>query len=73
MNTRKWGGYRAAKAVEGRYTRCQGRGKLVQALTGQQWFAVGLLAVVAFCVGGLVEVSRQAAYERRRACERHYR
>lgn len=50
-----------------------GRLVVVHALTGQQWFAVGLLAVVAFCVGGLVEVSRQAAYERRRACERHYR
>ena len=45
----------------------------MEALTGQQWFAVGLLVVVAFCVGGLVEVSRQAAYERRRMRERDYR
>lgn len=58
---------------EGRYTRCQGRLVPVEALTGQQWFAVGLLVVVAFCVGGLVEVSRQAAYERRRMRERDYR
>ena len=45
----------------------------MHSLTGQQWFAVGLLAVVAFCVGGLVEVGRQVAYDRRRARERHGR
>lgn len=42
-------------------------------LTGRQWFAVGLLAAVAFCAGGLVEASRPAAYERRRMREQHGR
>lgn len=45
----------------------------MQPLTGQQWFVVGFLVVVAFCLGGLVEVLHEAASERRRMRERHGR